>query len=677
MATTSCGGDEAAGDAEVLGASSPAAVQPEDCRGAAQGTHDASPAITWLELRKGSQLEISPQAQSIFQGANGYVNPVMICGRLRIGKSYLMNALLGRNCFGVSGQARSFTKGINIAPELVAGSAFGAPADSPSVALLDLEGQGDKGLAQDVKLATPLLLVSKVVLLLELCPTGPSKESILESLQVMMRAAEHVSERQHRKSVFGSLHIILRDCSQDEAECHEIIFGLENENDADTDEHAKAIARRNEVRNAIGLAFEATPKVWCMPKLPTCDAPADYRKASPDFVAKVEEMRAVLGRQLSGPKLLDSKPLTGTMIADLMPAVADVLRSSAPALNPPSLMERITEAEVRRALEEAHATATCRFDSLRRSLPMEVSRLQREMEDLKQALKSELDNRLLRAGADPRPHGPQLAAFSERLELLRERTLRYNLEQLQCFAKEKELELLQSIRGSKFTFKPQARYDTIRESVETTLAKIDRELDLGLEMLPLPLAHLLRERITVEKHVVELEIMEKCREVAHKEAMDEASNAHSKALQDANNSHATALARASEAQLSALDLQRRRSCKLCVGALVALPLFALVLFEMFAAIGAIQLPVTAARAPAGSVDRPLQYICSTIVREPAAAFRTHDLEQESDRLEDDDDDGVLPAGSLSQVDAEDGTRFTIYGFGGVMAVLGALKLVPH
>eukprot|EP00928_Gymnodinium_smaydae_P037196 TRINITY_DN25863_c0_g2_i1.p1 TRINITY_DN25863_c0_g2~~TRINITY_DN25863_c0_g2_i1.p1 ORF type:complete len:1342 (-),score=166.03 TRINITY_DN25863_c0_g2_i1:240-4217(-) len=185
MATTSCGGDEAAGDAEVLGASSPAAVQPEDCRGAAQGTHDASPAITWLELRKGSQLEISPQAQSIFQGANGYVNPVMICGRLRIGKSYLMNALLGRNCFGVSGQARSFTKGINIAPELVAGSAFGAPADSPSVALLDLEGQGDKGLAQDVKLATPLLLVSKVVLLLELCPTGPSKESILESLQVM------------------------------------------------------------------------------------------------------------------------------------------------------------------------------------------------------------------------------------------------------------------------------------------------------------------------------------------------------------------------------------------------------------------------------------------------------------------------------------------------------------
>ncbi|CAE8615294.1 unnamed protein product [Polarella glacialis] len=250
-----------------------------------------------------------------------------------------MQALCAKLC------ARSFTRGVDLCPRLLAAEDLGGQVGGPRIAFTDLEGQGDKGAAQDLKLATPLLLISKAVLLQELCPTGPSKESILESLQLMMLAANFVAERKDRRGLFGCLHVILRDCMQDEAECHSIIFDIEDENDAETDEQAQAMAKRNQVRKAIALSFEATPHVWCLPKLAEDTAPEDYRKAPEFFIAKIHEIRSALAEQLAQPKLLDGRPLTGGVIAALMPELAEAMRSDAPALNPPSIIERVAEAE--------------------------------------------------------------------------------------------------------------------------------------------------------------------------------------------------------------------------------------------------------------------------------------------------------------------------------------------
>ncbi|CAK9008486.1 unnamed protein product [Durusdinium trenchii] len=191
----------------------------------------------------------------------------MVCGRLRTGKSYLMNCLLRHPCFAVSSQARSFTKGVDLSSRLVDVEELGGKKGGPRVAFADLEGQGDKGLAQDLKIATPLLIVSKVVLLMEVCPGGPSSEAILESLQLLMMAGNCIAERKDRRGLFGCLHIVLRDCAQDEAECRSIIFDKEDEVNAETDQHAEAMQKRNDIRKSIEISFEAAPKVWCVPKL--------------------------------------------------------------------------------------------------------------------------------------------------------------------------------------------------------------------------------------------------------------------------------------------------------------------------------------------------------------------------------------------------------------------------
>ena len=84
------------------------------------------------------------------------VGVVAICGKVRTGKSYLMNALLddgGARTFGVSSQALSFTVGVRMSTKLVEPSVFGVPThhECPPLLLVDMEGQGHRGLSYDVK----------------------------------------------------------------------------------------------------------------------------------------------------------------------------------------------------------------------------------------------------------------------------------------------------------------------------------------------------------------------------------------------------------------------------------------------------------------------------------------------------------------------------------------------
>ena len=169
------------------------------------------------------ELVLHRQGNQIFSGddcehEHEPCNVVAICGKIRTGKSYLMNALLDNSSvFGVSAQPVSFTRGVHVSATLHPCSAFGATKrEHPRLAFCDMEGQGDRGLKYDVKLITPLLVVSKVVILNVLCPNGassvpptahfvptlapplapplalpragPAKVEILENLGIMMRA---------------------------------------------------------------------------------------------------------------------------------------------------------------------------------------------------------------------------------------------------------------------------------------------------------------------------------------------------------------------------------------------------------------------------------------------------------------------------------------------------------
>jgi len=351
--------------------------------------------LKWLELKTESRLCVGDEANSVFKNEPSPVNVAMVCGELRTGKSYLMNCLLGSSCFPVSSQARSFTVGVDLCSRLFEPDELGGAKGGPRVAFVDLEGQGDKGISQDLKVATPVLIVSKVVILVKVCPTGPSVEAILESLKLLMMAGNTVQTRKDRKGLFGHLHIVLRDCPQDEAECDDIIFGSEEENEAETDEHAQAIQLRNNVRKSIKLSFEAKPKVWCLPKLAEDVAPDDYRNASrKGFAEKIDEIRAHMAHQLAAPKLLNNMPLTGGVIGSLMPELAEEMRSDAPSLNPPNLMVRVAMMEVQRIMEELLQKARKEVEELDSRLPMKREELDKDLKERQEKKQEEFLYRL-------------------------------------------------------------------------------------------------------------------------------------------------------------------------------------------------------------------------------------------------------------------------------------------
>jgi hypothetical protein len=111
----------------------------------------------WLEL-KSQGLVIRESANQILAAEqHSLLNIVAVCGPLRTGKSFLMNCLMESEVFGVSSQAESYTQGIHLSSLLLPCSRFGTGGQEPRIGFVDMEGQADKGMKYDVKLATPLL----------------------------------------------------------------------------------------------------------------------------------------------------------------------------------------------------------------------------------------------------------------------------------------------------------------------------------------------------------------------------------------------------------------------------------------------------------------------------------------------------------------------------------------
>ena len=271
------------------------------------------------------------------------VNLISVVGKLGTGKSYLMNSLArSPSVFGVSAQARSKTQGIHLAPTLQPLAVFASGrSDSCEegvggvggsfVAFIDMEGQQDKGIKYDVKLATPLLVVSKVVLLMVMAGRPP-REEVLNSLSIMIKAAEQISATDEAEVPFGCLHIILRDSELKEDECVEILFGIETiDREEMNDDQIKKIEERNDIRSMVSKSFSSAPKVWPIPPIAKSrkqKIPEDYRKLTDlnedneDYINAIDAIRATLVEQMQTPKAIKGVPLTCAIWHTLTPTTA-------------------------------------------------------------------------------------------------------------------------------------------------------------------------------------------------------------------------------------------------------------------------------------------------------------------------------------------------------------------
>ena len=344
-------------------------------------------ARTWLSLDSHNfELEVEPEVNSVLSNAGrSAVSLICVQGDLGVGKSYLMNTLAQQpGLFGVSAGSTSSTIGAWLSPALVSLSTFAGsrPADVPAaggplLGFVDMEGQGDRGLAYDIKLATPLLVVSHVVLLYFQVSTRLQKEVILNKLAVLGRAAGQiiagVDDGESAARQLGHVHVVLRDCTHSQLECEELLFDPEPLGDT-TGEQLALLEERNATRVQVRTRFSSA-HVWCLPPLTLsrrqrASFPADYRELShPDhghednqeYVDKIDELRECLAGQLRSERTLGGAVLTGTTIAQLMPRIREELARPHPSINPISMVEAAHELEAGTHLEAetARVRATC------------------------------------------------------------------------------------------------------------------------------------------------------------------------------------------------------------------------------------------------------------------------------------------------------------------------------
>lgn len=135
-----------------------------------------SSAIKWVMAdREGGQLRATYEArQKLTEILDGQpLNVLTILGGARKGKSFVMNALTGcEDVFRVTPDVVPCTEGADLSPFLMSLSDFkqggGTHSDhrrvdpsQPTIAFVDMEGQGDKSTEHGVRLATTFLVVSK------------------------------------------------------------------------------------------------------------------------------------------------------------------------------------------------------------------------------------------------------------------------------------------------------------------------------------------------------------------------------------------------------------------------------------------------------------------------------------------------------------------------------------
>lgn len=143
----------------------------------------ASSAVKWVLEHEAEELRTTEEAGGLLSAVHEdqAINVLTIVSAAKQGKSFLMNALTGSdNVFPVSPEPTACTAGADLSPILMSLPEFEQGGDGgvatssscqphPTIAFVDMEGQGDKSPEHDVRLETPFLLVSKVSRSCESC----------------------------------------------------------------------------------------------------------------------------------------------------------------------------------------------------------------------------------------------------------------------------------------------------------------------------------------------------------------------------------------------------------------------------------------------------------------------------------------------------------------------------
>lgn len=131
-------------------------------------------AVKWIRVQDGGrgtepQMVVSDEAsREVLRplGSKKPLNMVAIMGAARQGKSFLMNQLARKDdVFRISNAKEPCTQGVDISRAVLPCDAFYPRAkNGPMVALVDVEGQGDRSVDHDARLATSILPVSECLL---------------------------------------------------------------------------------------------------------------------------------------------------------------------------------------------------------------------------------------------------------------------------------------------------------------------------------------------------------------------------------------------------------------------------------------------------------------------------------------------------------------------------------
>ena len=329
----------------------PGGAAAEPCDDSDEDDRSFSDSVKWLVLGEGGHLEVDERGTKLLRSERGAVNTVMIFGDVGTGKSFLLNSLDPTANFEVSNREDSCTQGVDLA---------GAPKARPglpAVTYVDVEGQGDKSLSYELKLAVPLLLCSKVCIMNLMCGSSRApRNSILQKLELMMEAAAKIGEKRERKGAFPHLHIVCRDMDQDASKLQRTILDDEDHEDCDDDEGEQEAKRRNGLRSKLRVAFSSIG-IWSLPHPLPGGKPSTLEEANCDFQAKVAQLRDVVNAQMKVPKTVDGKLLTGPMMAELVKQISTTMMDDHTVLSPKTMMEAVYEDLVRASVKTAIDTA--------------------------------------------------------------------------------------------------------------------------------------------------------------------------------------------------------------------------------------------------------------------------------------------------------------------------------
>ena len=210
-----------------------------------------------------------------------------------------------------------------------------------NIGFVDAEGQGDRDTSYDARVACPILLASQCVLFN--WKDSLQKDRMLNLLGVMTRAASSVKVDGGGDKCFGHLHIVFRDWAFD-GDVDAVKRQLLDPEAAGAEEDAD---RRNEVRRILRGAFESI-HVWLLP--PPVERTRDLQKVlkesmlSDEFKDAVAGLKGVLSTQLASPRPWGGRPVTGPVLAKLVPLVSEALNRDELVL-PKSAYEAMVRAE--------------------------------------------------------------------------------------------------------------------------------------------------------------------------------------------------------------------------------------------------------------------------------------------------------------------------------------------